>query len=1158
MKIIRLSMFIHFLILAGLTDGTFAQEYTQFNLPQDAKLRIGKGTIVDMAYSPDGNRLAVATSIGIWIYDSWTGQEVDMLQGHTHKITGIAYAPDGRTLASGSVGQDDTIILWDTVSGTHKATLTEPPFGVYCIAFSPDGKTIATGGYEEVQLWDAVSGERKASFMAHASMVINNIAFSPDGKTLAIGGFVALSIRLWDVATSTHKATLMGHKSLVTSIAFSSDGKTIATGSSDGIRLWDAVSGAHKTTLVGNRASRSVTFSPNGRTLASGTYKEVELWDVPSGQHRQTLTGHTALVNSIAFSPDGRTIATVDSEIRLWDAASGAHKASFAHHMGTIGSVAFSPDGKSIASAGTDKTIYLWDGISGAHKTILTGHTDSVTSVAFSPDGQTLVSSSSDKTIRLWDVVSGVQKAEFTGHTWVVTSVAFSPDGQTLVSSSWDRTIRLWDVVRGTHKATLTGHTGIVNSVAFSPDGKSIVSGSRDKTIRLWDARSGQHRQTLTGPIEGVHSVAFSPDGKTIATGTEFGTAIEYQNELAEIWLWDATTGKYKADKKGFHLSVSFAFSPDGRTLATQTKQGHQVMLWDASTGVVKTTFPRHSSVFRSFAFSPDGKTIATGTGDGFILLWELTPTTLQPSEQTSVILSLLPASPPRVRIVYFFPNDHTPQSNIVAELRRLIKETQHFYAEQMENHGFGRKTFQFETDSNGNAVVHHVKGGRSAEDYINGGSRKIMRELQDILNLIDHIYLVVLDTSLQGSLSGWCGLATFSGWNTSPGNFQMSTHGRFAVVYASGACAGVSTTAHELGHTFGLAHDFRNKSYIMNHIIPETPRLSYAAAEWLNVHPLFNPGQPHSGNHTTIEVLSPRASRLQFQVADVDGLQQAQLILNNVENKICGGTESLHHFKALNGSASITFEFAATRVSTRAALRAIDVHGNITWRNIWIEPDNNAQGDIDTPDSIVQGDVNSDGVVDLIDLLLVAKAHRQNQPANPRTDVNGDGIVNIEDILLVADAIELDAGAPSLHPMVLDIFTASTVRGLLHEVQQMDLTDPSLQRGILVLEQLLAVLIPKETTLLPNYPNPFNPETWIPYQLAKPAPIAVSIYSTDGALVRMLPLGHLPAGIYESRNRAVYWDGKNQLGEPVASGLYFYTLTAGDFTATRKMLILK
>ena len=104
----------------------------------------------------------------------------------------------------------------------------------------------------------------------------------------------------------------------------------------------------------------------------------------------------------------------------------------------------------------------------------------------------------------------------------------------------------------------------------------------------------------------------------------------------------------------------------------------------------------------------------------------------------------------------------------------------------------------------------------------------------------------------------------------------------------------------------------------------------------------------------------------------------------------------------------------------------------------------------------------------------------------------------------------------------------------------------------------MLEQLTPETTALLANYPNPFNPETWIPYQLAKPADVTVTIYASDGNVVRTLALGHQAAGMYKNRTQAAYWDGKNELGETVASGLYFYTLTAGDFTATRKMLILK
>ena len=201
--------------------------------------------------------------------------------------------------------------------------------------------------------------------------------------------------------------------------------------------------------------------------------------------------------------------------------------------------------------------------------------------------------------------------------------------------------------------------------------------------------------------------------------------------------------------------------------------------------------------------------------------------------------------------------------------------------------------------------------------------------------------------------------------------------------------------------------------------------------------------------------------------------------------------------------------------------------------------------------------DVNGDGVVDLADLAIVAQA--MGKPVeNPQADVNGDGVVDGEDFALVAaNLVEGEAAAPS--PTGLPArFTREKVEWALNLLHAENTGSPAFRRGIAKLEGFLARLIPDKTLLLANYPNPFNPETWIPYQLANPAEVTVTIYAANGAVVRMLDFGHRRAGSYASRSRAAYWDGRNALGEPVASGVYFYTLTAGDFAATRKMLILK
>ena len=202
------------------------------------------------------------------------------------------------------------------------------------------------------------------------------------------------------------------------------------------------------------------------------------------------------------------------------------------------------------------------------------------------------------------------------------------------------------------------------------------------------------------------------------------------------------------------------------------------------------------------------------------------------------------------------------------------------------------------------------------------------------------------------------------------------------------------------------------------------------------------------------------------------------------------------------------------------------------------------------------RADVNNDGSVDTADLEAVDKL--LGKIGQSDADVNIDGVVNIVDLVLVANVIGPAGAAPSLHNRGVGLITAEQVQRWLTEARLSEETSLAYQRGMLVLEHLLVMLTPEATALLPNYPNPFNPETWIPYQLEKPADVTVTIYAPNGTLVRTLEVGHQPAGIYQSRARAAYWDGKNAYGEPVASSFYFYTLTAGEFTATRKMLIQK
>ena len=232
----------------------------------------------------------------------------------------------------------------------------------------------------------------------------------------------------------------------------------------------------------------------------------------------------------------------------------------------------------------------------------------------------------------------------------------------------------------------------------------------------------------------------------------------------------------------------------------------------------------------------------------------------------------------------------------------------------------------------------------------------------------------------------------------------------------------------------------------------------------------------------------------------------------------------------------------------------------------------------ITVEEGLAAGDVNRDGRVSILDLILVAQQLGKRVPTGSPVDLNGDGVVSILDLIRVAQGIAGSPAAPSLRSFADppgsprrqgdESFAprlrgewgvdAATIEAWIAQARLEDDGSLAFKQGIENLESLLASLIPEETALLHNYPNPFNPETWIPYQLAESAEVTLTIYDMNGQLVRRLAVGHQAAGMYRSRSRAAYWDGRNHLGESVASGLYFYTLTAEEFTATRKMLILK
>ncbi|KAK6810480.1 hypothetical protein RU639_013746 [Aspergillus parasiticus] len=407
--------------------------------------------------------------------DYWS-PNLQTLEGHLDSVNSVAFSPDGRTLASGSL--DRTIKLWDTTTGIERQTLEGHSGWVYSVAFSPDGRTLASG-----------SADR--------------------------------TIKLWDTITGTERQTLEGHSDWVYSVAFSPDGRTLASGSTDRtIKLWDTTTGTERQILEGRSGPvNSVAFSPDGRTLASGSAdRTIKLWDTITGIERQTLEGHSGPVNSVAFSPDGRTLASgsLENTIKLWDTTTGIERQTLEGHSGPVYSVAFSPDGRTLASGSLDNTIKLWDTTTGTERQTLEGHSDWVYSVAFSPDGHTLASGSADRTIKLWDTTTGTECQTLEGHSGTVYSVAFSPDGRTLASGSLDNTIKLWDTTTGTERQTLEGHSRSIQTVLNEPTSHSQVCLSN-----AWISSGGENLLWL--PAEYRSFYCHTVTETTIALGYDDG-----------------------------------------------------------------------------------------------------------------------------------------------------------------------------------------------------------------------------------------------------------------------------------------------------------------------------------------------------------------------------------------------------------------------------------------------------------------------------------------------------------------------------------------------------------------------------------------------------------------------------------------------------------
>ncbi len=366
-------------------------DISQWHLPEGAIARLGKGPVKQIAYSPDGDHLAVVSDIGVWIYDALTGTEQALLAGHTdEQVMDAVFSPDRDMIAVIVYDYAQDVQMWDTKTWTLKDKLRGYEQRAIDVAFSPDGQTIAISDIDQTtQLWDVSTMTAKCLLEGSTDDPSNEaseffrIAYSPKGDTFAIGAADG-TVCLWDTATGTFKHTLIGSITSDRSFSFSPDGRTIATRSlSNTIWLWDTTTGKHKHTLeegIGMMGGRNIVYSPNGDILTIPAWDGLQMWDTETDKHINTIDNSLG-VDNFLFSPDGKTIAFVGmSENNVWtvwlsDPTTGDEIIKL-EHTDEVKDIEFSPDGKSIATVSVDNTVLVWDTTTGTYKYMLE-HTDS-------------------------------------------------------------------------------------------------------------------------------------------------------------------------------------------------------------------------------------------------------------------------------------------------------------------------------------------------------------------------------------------------------------------------------------------------------------------------------------------------------------------------------------------------------------------------------------------------------------------------------------------------------------------------------------------------------------------------------------------------------------------------------------------------------------
>lgn len=593
------------------------------------------------------------------------------LAGHSAGVRWLAFAPDGKSLAS--AGDDGNLKIWDLSTGQVKTTIGNLQQGARIVAYAPDGRQLAcTDGHNDVHVYDVASGRQIQHHAEDLGGIPMDMRYVNRGATLAnLDAHSGLQLWLYNTAgqgPARHRTVMTyfqwhGQKSAV----LSPDGKTVAAAPTDNprIHIFDLAAGQERPSLPNTGGALCLAISPDSRLLAApGNFGVTYLFDLASGREIKQLQnyaqpqpmGQPDQISDVAFSPDGKLLIAGGVKLLVvWDVTTGRQRLTTQPTaLENVFSVAISPDDKSLAY-GTSMGPVIVQPLPAAGSAAagnppapalqsITASNQSIGSQVISNSPLKIrqyQSEASTPPVQLWPAgqqTSGVveeppvpQLGEQTPPGRLQTGnaliqyVIFSPDGHTLAADS-GMGVDLFDNT-GRKLASLDLAHGMLIGMSFTADSKRLITVNSYDVAQTWDATTGKQLAGFTmqhpapAPPFGVAAVA--RDGRTVAL---VGMRIENMTSVSSVVeIWDITNGRHRTLSQGDFRAAAqmMAFAPDGKLLAVAQQTG-PAQIWNLTTNQQIATLPLdQQSTLCNLVFSPDSKTLATESYDGKILVWD-------------------------------------------------------------------------------------------------------------------------------------------------------------------------------------------------------------------------------------------------------------------------------------------------------------------------------------------------------------------------------------------------------------------------------------------------------------------------------------------------------------------------------------------------------